>query len=237
METRKCREEGYNMRVVKVKAEMGLSLTMSRPIVDPNSSYTEEYQVQREIKNRLMDSAQRIVNEWAVELPAAYSITIDSLQLGAEEPTLELVPFCMRCLNIGIFSDEKTSYCHQCGSEGTCINILRADYDYLTECLEYHISSAVDSRVKAAQALTDLNKGKSKLKGNLLSMTWLLFAYYFGEVAFLSFGVTAQYYGIYSINSMTWLIFYGYFIYSVADLIRHKFLKDAPVKDTMKSGS
>lgn len=44
----------------------------------------------------------------------------------------EIVPFCMRCFGISAVPvDDKTNFCHNCGSEGTCINMERKDTDYL----------------------------------------------------------------------------------------------------------
>lgn len=44
------------------------------------------------------------------------------------------VPFCMRCFGISAVPvDESTNFCHNCGSEGTCISIPKKDAEYLRE--------------------------------------------------------------------------------------------------------
>ncbi len=54
----------------------------------------------------------------------------------------ELLPFCMRCFGIGISADEKTNFCHQCGSEQTCVSMARKDIYYLQENINNSISNA-----------------------------------------------------------------------------------------------
>ena len=44
----------------------------------------------------------------------------------------DLVPFCMRCFGISAVPVYKhINFCHNCGSEGTCISMRRKDADYL----------------------------------------------------------------------------------------------------------
>ena len=43
-----------------------------------------------------------------------------------------IVPFCMRCFGISAVPvDKNTNFCHNCGSEGTCIPLEKKDADYL----------------------------------------------------------------------------------------------------------
>ncbi len=47
---------------------------------------------------------------------------------GKKEPELdpdELLPFCFLCRNVGAIADERGSFCHMCGSGGTCVNLKR----------------------------------------------------------------------------------------------------------------
>lgn len=55
-----------------------------------------------------------------------------------------IVPFCMRCFGISAVPvDDNTNFCHNCGSEGTCITMERNDADYLRDNIQHAISSAV----------------------------------------------------------------------------------------------
>lgn len=43
----------------------------------------------------------------------------------------EILPFCTRCLGIGASVSTLSNFCHQCGSEGTCIEIKRKNIFYV----------------------------------------------------------------------------------------------------------
>ncbi|WP_205685044.1 DUF5662 family protein [Heyndrickxia sporothermodurans] len=66
----------------------------------------------------------------------------------------ELLPFCMRCFNVGAMCDEHTSFCHMCGSENTCINVKRADVKYMQENIDLRIDKAVEYGKKQAEVYT-----------------------------------------------------------------------------------
>lgn len=51
----------------------------------------------------------------------------------------ELLPFCMRCFNVGAVCDDRSNFCHMCGSEGTCINVARKDIEYMRENIHAYI--------------------------------------------------------------------------------------------------
>lgn len=54
-----------------------------------------------------------------------------------------IVSFCMRCFgNSAVPVDEETNFCHNCGSEGTCISIKKDEADYLRENIQYAINRA-----------------------------------------------------------------------------------------------
>ena len=55
----------------------------------------------------------------------------------------ELLPFCMRCHNVGIIANEEQNHCHMCGSGGTCIPMKRSDVHYLQEHLDIRIENAI----------------------------------------------------------------------------------------------
>ena len=52
-----------------------------------------------------------------------------------------LVSFCMRCFgNSAVPVDKETNFCHNCGSEGTCISMKKDESEYLRK----NIESAID---------------------------------------------------------------------------------------------
>lgn len=52
----------------------------------------------------------------------------------------EKLPFCMRCFGVGVGAGEgHNNFCHQCGSEGTCVELKRKDVLYLQENIDYAI--------------------------------------------------------------------------------------------------
>ncbi|MGG3890326.1 DUF5662 family protein [Metabacillus fastidiosus] len=59
----------------------------------------------------------------------------------------ELLPFCMRCFGIGTADNDTSNFCHQCGSEGTCISVKRKDIYYMQE--------NIDTKVEFATRYTD----------------------------------------------------------------------------------
>ena len=54
----------------------------------------------------------------------------------------EILPFCMRCFGVGIVADETSNFCHQCGSEGTCVPMKRGDVEYLQDNIRSSIRHA-----------------------------------------------------------------------------------------------
>jgi hypothetical protein len=61
-----------------------------------------------------------------------------------------VVAFCMRCFgNSAIPVDEQgRSFCHNCGSGGTCISIKSEDADYLRENIDSAIKHAQQYRIE-----------------------------------------------------------------------------------------
>jgi hypothetical protein len=51
----------------------------------------------------------------------------------------KILPFCMRCFGIGITTDEFGGFCHNCGSQGTCIPMTREHIEYLQENIEHRL--------------------------------------------------------------------------------------------------
>lgn len=64
----------------------------------------------------------------------------------------EILPFCMRCFNIGIGANQEVNYCHVCGGGFTCTPIQRKDVEYLQENIKAQIDSAVKSARKKARS-------------------------------------------------------------------------------------
>lgn len=57
-----------------------------------------------------------------------------------------IVSFCMRCFsNSDVPVDEKINFCHNCGSERTCITIKKDETDYLRENIQYAIDRVKQS--------------------------------------------------------------------------------------------
>ncbi|MFF0831076.1 DUF5662 family protein [Brevibacillus sp. NPDC003359] len=54
----------------------------------------------------------------------------------------ELLPFCMRCFGVGAVADEKSNFCHQCGSEGTCVELKGSEVEYLRENIDFCLKDA-----------------------------------------------------------------------------------------------
>lgn len=54
----------------------------------------------------------------------------------------EILPFCMRCQGIGAGFDSMGGFCHQCGSEGTCIPMKRKDIIYLNQSINARASES-----------------------------------------------------------------------------------------------
>lgn len=53
----------------------------------------------------------------------------------------EIVPFCLRCFGISAVPIGKdTNFCHNCGSEGTCVNMERKDTIYLIDNIQHIIN-------------------------------------------------------------------------------------------------
>ena len=67
----------------------------------------------------------------------------------------KIVAFCMRCFsNSSVPVDRDTNFCHNCGSEGTCIAIKKDEADYLRKNIERAVgivgtskNTKVDKRV------------------------------------------------------------------------------------------
>lgn len=56
----------------------------------------------------------------------------------------EIVQFCMRCFDISAVPvDKDINFCHNCGSEGTCINMERKDASYLIDNIQHAINIVV----------------------------------------------------------------------------------------------
>lgn len=68
----------------------------------------------------------------------------------------ELLPFCMRCFNVGLTAeDDKSNYCHMCGGGGTCINVKRSGIHYMQENMQHRIDMAVEHGRKNADYTED----------------------------------------------------------------------------------
>jgi hypothetical protein len=66
----------------------------------------------------------------------------------------EKLPFCTRCHRIGISAEnDKSNFCHMCGSEGTCIPIARKMIQFLWDNIDAKIKDAYETGYKAGQAL------------------------------------------------------------------------------------
>lgn len=68
----------------------------------------------------------------------------------------ELLPFCMRCFGIGVVANETSNFCHQCGSEGTCLPVKRKDVYYMQENIDTRIEFAI--RIAKEQCKKDIIK-------------------------------------------------------------------------------
>lgn len=64
--------------------------------------------------------------------------------MAVQEKSLEgteLLPFCTRCFGVGIsFGEAGTNFCHQCGSEGTCVPMTREYIKYLQDNIDSRIN-------------------------------------------------------------------------------------------------
>lgn len=61
----------------------------------------------------------------------------------------KIVPFCMRCFGISAVPvDETTNFCHNCGSEGTCISMKKEDSEYLRENIQNALNNAYKNKDK-----------------------------------------------------------------------------------------
>jgi hypothetical protein len=72
----------------------------------------------------------------------------------AELDMTELLPFCMRCFNVGAVVEDNYSFCHMCGSQNTCIDMKREDVKYIRENMQIRIDSAIEYGKKQVETYT-----------------------------------------------------------------------------------
>lgn len=80
----------------------------------------------------------------------------------------EILPFCMRCFGVGISADEESNFCHQCGSQGTCVPMKRKDIVYLRENIEDQITYA--KKYTTDDCIKDTTMHINQVKENIIQV-------------------------------------------------------------------
>lgn len=69
--------------------------------------------------------------------------------------THELLPFCTSCFGTGFDYGLESNFCHQCGSNNSCIPVPKEDIKYLQERISSCIKEAQTKRIITKQDNSD----------------------------------------------------------------------------------
>jgi hypothetical protein len=76
--------------------------------------------------------------DYGIVIPTHIASIMNTVVDKAAKDEKNTVAFCMRCFTNSVVPvSEKTNFCRNCGSEGTCIEMKDADAKYLRENIEY----------------------------------------------------------------------------------------------------